>query len=93
LSFPIKAASANYVRKTILSNLFQTFGGFASRDGNVQGFCFSPLFGGRCSGIPKACKACANLCKDKAGQQFTVKGQAGAEHHDDSLEEEGERLR
>ena len=55
---------------------FQTFGRSATFDGNVQGFCFSPTFGGRCSGIPKGCSPCnlAQLCQDRGGQQFSVEG-------------------
>jgi len=44
----------------------------ASPDGSVQGFCFSKIFGGTCSGIPQACQPCLSLCEDRTGQQFSV---------------------
>ncbi len=56
------------------SYFFKTFGKSATIDGNVQGFCFSPLFGGRCSGIPRGCQTCTDLCQNRAGQQFSIEG-------------------
>ena len=57
--------------KERLKYIFQTTRS-ASPDGSVQGFCFSKIFGGTCSGIPQSCQPCLALCADRSGQQFSV---------------------
>ena len=39
--------------------------------GNSMGSCFSPAFGGRCSGTPRMCQECLPKCQGKRGQQFS----------------------
>jgi len=39
--------------------------------GNTEGSCFSPEFGGNCSGIPTGCQECIGLCRGKLGQRFS----------------------
>ena len=40
--------------------------------GNVRGSCFPPSFGGKCSGIPKGCDTCLDICKDQLGRRFII---------------------
>ena len=37
-----------------------------------MGSCFSEGFGGSCSGIPKRCDKCLDVCKGKSGEQFSL---------------------
>ena len=39
--------------------------------GNTLGSCFSPSFGGACSGIPEKCDNCITKCEGKLGEEFT----------------------
>ena len=39
-------------------------------EGYSMGSCFSPAFGGRCSGTPRMCQECLPKCRGKSGQQF-----------------------
>ena len=40
--------------------------------GNTLGSCFSPDFGGQCTGIPERCDNCADRCpEDLYGQEFS----------------------
>merc|ERR1712027_257090 len=38
---------------------------------DASGSCFSPDFGGSCSGIPPRCQQCSNKCGGRRGTQFT----------------------
>ena len=40
--------------------------------GAVLGSCFPPLFGGECSGIPKDCKPCIDVCTGYFDQELVV---------------------
>ena len=40
--------------------------------GATMGSCFSESFGGSCSGIPKRCDKCLDVCKGKSGEQFSL---------------------
>ena len=40
--------------------------------GATMGSCFSESFGGSCSGIPKRCEKCLDVCKGKSGDQFSL---------------------
>ena len=40
--------------------------------GAVLGSCFPPLFGGECSGIPKDCKPCIDVCTGYSDQELVV---------------------
>merc|ERR1711879_81343 len=39
--------------------------------GNTLGSCFSPSFGGKCSGIPEMCQNCLEKCQGKEGEEFS----------------------
>lgn len=41
--------------------------------GNTLGSCFSPDFGGQCTGIPERCENCNSQCQGKNGQEFAIK--------------------
>jgi hypothetical protein len=47
--------------------------------GNVKGSCFPPAFGGKCSGIPKGCQPCLDICKIQPGGRFIVPIGGGGE--------------
>ena len=40
--------------------------------GAVLGSCFPPLFGGECSGIPKDCKPCIDVCTGYSDQELVI---------------------
>lgn len=41
-------------------------------DGAVSGSCFPPSFGGSCSGTPKDCVKCSDMCTENHGRLVTV---------------------
>ena len=46
----------------------------SSYNGNVQGSCFPPSFGGSCTGTPPKCRECNSRCAEKdKGMTITVK--------------------
>jgi len=61
------------------------------RDGRTsrfaQGSCFSPRFGGSCSGIPEPCESCRSACGNRNGRYttslFSGVGGLGDDHSDD----------
>merc|ERR1711953_1201037 len=40
----------------------------------AQGSCFSPRFGGSCSGIPEPCESCRSVCGNRNGRYTTIAG-------------------
>jgi hypothetical protein len=40
--------------------------------GHTLGSCFSPAFGGFCSGTPDRCNNCVSSCEGRQGEEFTV---------------------
>ena len=53
---------------------FSLFTCSSSYNGNVQGSCFPPSFGGSCSGTPSKCNECNTRCSEEdKGMTITVK--------------------
>ena len=42
------------------------------RSGSTKGSCFPPSFGGACSGIPKGCNNCLDVCGQRSGEEFLL---------------------